>query len=289
MSTANVANDIRDKAEQVEAHARQAVRKASPWIVRLGRFGLVAKGLVYLIVGWLAVQAAIRGGGAGATDARGAFSSLLRQPYGTVMLAVLAVGLTGYMVWRITQALFNPEREPNDVKGWSKRLFRLGSGIVYGGLAVAAARLLVGVRSKDRAPSDWTAFVMAQPFGKWLVVIGGVCILGYGVFRIVKAWRGTLKDHLVLDGYAARARSAIVALGRFGQGARGVVFVVMGVFAFFAGLHTNPDEAKGIGETLASIARASYGPFLLGAVAAGLMAYGLFQFVEARYRRITVE
>jgi hypothetical protein len=204
-----------------------------------------------------------------------------------VLLGLMCFGLFAYMVWRLVQALFNPEREPQSFGGWSKRVFRFGSGILYGGLGVAAARLLVGTQVNRRTPSDWTAMVMRWPLGKWLVVAAGLAIVGFGMFRIYKAWEGELKKQLVLDAYAARARGWITGIGRLGQAARGVVFIVMGAFVFFAGLHTNPDEAKGIAEALGFIERAPYGPYLLGAVAAGLIAYGLFQFVEARYRRIS--
>jgi hypothetical protein len=288
MTTAGASQEVSEKVQRLEAQGRRAVRKASPWIVGLGRAGLVAKGMVYLIIGWLALQAAFYRQGELA-DQRGALQSVLRQRFGTVMLGLLCIGLFSYMVWRIVQALFNPEREPHDFKGWSKRAFRFGSGLIYGALAVAAARLLAGMQARRSTPSDWTAKVMALPLGKWLVVAAGLVVMGYGLFRIYKAWKGELKKQLVLDAYAARARTLITNLGRVGQAARGVVFVVMGVFAFFAGLHTNPHEAKGVAGALGSIERAPYGPYLLAVVAAGLIAYGLFQFIEARYRRIYAE
>ena len=278
--------DAGDKVRELEANGRAAVRKASPWIVRMGRIGLVAKGLVYVIVGWLAIQTAFYQQGE-VTDHRGALQSMLRQPFGVVLLGLMCFGLFAYMVWRIVQALFNPEREPQSLGGWSKRAFRFGSGIIYGGLGVAAARLIVGMQANRRTPSDWTAMVMRWPLGKWLVVAAGLGIVGFGMFRIYKAWEGELKKQLVLDAYAARVRGWITGIGRIGQAARGVVFIVMGAFVFFAGMHTNPEEAKGIAEALKFIERAPYGPYLLGAVAAGLIAYGLFQFVEARYRRIS--
>jgi hypothetical protein len=287
MSTAAKIEDAKAAAEHIGADARRAVRKVAPWIVYLGRFGLVAKGLVYVIVGWLAIQSARLGGQL--PDQQGALRSILRQPFGRTLLIVMSVGLFAYMIWRIVQAAFNPEQEPNTLGGWAKRAFRLGSGLIYGGLGVAAARLLVGMQAKRRSPSDWTEMVMSKPFGKWLVVAAGIAIAGLGAFRLYKAWEGELKKHLILDGYAARARAWITGLGRVGQAARGVVFIVMGLFAFFAGLHANPREAKGVAEALGAIERAPYGPYLLGAVAAGLIAYGLFQFVEARYRRIRAE
>ena len=289
MLTVRTKEDAKAEVQKLEGEARHAVRKASPWIVSLGRFGLVAKGAVYLIVGWLAIQAALGTGGE-VTDQRGALRSILRQPLGAVMLGLLCFGMFAYTLWRVVQAVANPEREPQDVKGWSKRLFRLGSGLVYGALGVAALRLLIGFqKSQDRSPSDWTAMVMRQPFGKWLVAAAGLAIAGYGLVRLYNAWQGRLKKQLVLDRYAARARAWLVGIGRAGQAARGVVFLIIGGYAFLAGLHTNPHEAKGVGEALRTIEHAPYGPYLLAAVATGLIAYGLFQFVEARYRRIRAD
>jgi hypothetical protein len=273
--------------DRIKNQAQHAMHDASPWIVRAGRFGLASKGVVYAIVGWLALQAARHG--QQPTDQRGALHNLLHQRFGTVLLGFLCVGLIAYMVWRLVQAMTNPENEPNDLKGWSTRAFRLGSGLIYGGLGIAAARLLVGMSTEHRTPSDWTAMLMRQPFGKWLVVAAGLCVSAYGAMRIYNAWNGVLKKQLVLDKYAAGVREWIVGIGRFGQAARGVVFVVMGGFVFFAGLHVNPDEAKGVADALKSIERAPYGPYLLVAVSLGLIAYGIFQFIEARYRRIRAQ
>jgi hypothetical protein len=288
MALVGSAPELKSQVRTLEADARRATRKVSPWIVRLGRAGLVAKGVVYLIIGTLALQAALGGGGA-LTDREGALRTVLRQPLGTVLLALLSAGLLAYMAWRVVQALTNPEREPHDMKGTFKRAFRFGSGIIYGALGLAAGRLLIGMQADDRQPSDWTALVMRQPFGKWLVAAAGLGIAGYGLVRLHHAWKGELKNQLVLDRYAARARAWLVGIGRAGQAARGVVFVIIGGYAFLAGLHTNPREAKGLGEALGVIERAPYGPYLLAAIAAGLTAYGLFQFIEARYRRIRAD
>lgn len=287
MTTAGT--QIAKPVDILHGHAKRVVRKAGPWIVRLGRFGLAAKGVVYLILGSLALQAGYQGRSRDVTDAQGAFVSLLRQPFGTLMLGILAAGLMAYMLWRVCQAALNPDDEPHNFSGWSKRVFRLSSGLVYGGLSVVAIRLLAGIRSHHHKPSDWTAMVMSHARGRWLVAAAGVCIAGYGLFRIYKALRGELKRQLILDGYAAHARAWIVWLGRLGQAARGVIFVVIGTGAYLAGLHTNPAEAQGVAEALRTIATAPYGPYLLAAVAAGLIAYGLFQFVEAIYRRIRPE
>ena len=240
----DVGDKVGDKVEELEAQGRKAVRKASPWIVRLGRIGLVAKGLVYVILGWLAIQAAFYRQGE-LTDQRGRCESVLRQPFGAVLLGVMCFGLFAYMVWRMVQALFNPEREPQTFGGWSKRIFRFGSGIIYGGLGVAAARLLVGMQAHRRTPSDWTAMVMRWPLGKWLVVAAGLAIVGYGMFRIYKAWQGELKKQLVLDAYAARAAAGSPASAGSARRRAASCSSSWASFAFFAGLHTNPERSQG--------------------------------------------
>jgi hypothetical protein len=288
MDRAGAATDVKASLQRAEAHARHAVRKASPWVGLLGRFGLVAKGCVYVVIGWIALQAAIHDGGH-VVDQRGALRQVFQHTFGTIMLAALTVGLFGYMTWCVARALFNPEREPHDLKGYSKRVFRAGSGIAYGGLGVAAARLLVGMRARHTSARDWSRWFMQQPFGKTLLAMIGIGIAVYGVTRVFKAWKGGLKEELVLEGVAGRVAHSILAMGRIGHGVRGVVFIIIGVFAVIAAAHANPEEAKGIAESLSYLAGKPYGPYLLGIVAVGLIAYGLFQFIEARYRRIQVD
>src|SRR4051794_26256345 len=162
MSTINAGTDINPQVQRLEAHARKAVRPASPWIVRLGRLGIVAKGLVYVIIGWLALQAAVYGGGR-FPDQRGALQSVLRQPFGAFMLGLISAGLFGYMAWRIVQAVCNPNREPHNFKGWSKRVFRVGSGVIYGMLGFAALRLLIGMQVHRTTPKDWSRMLLQQP------------------------------------------------------------------------------------------------------------------------------
>jgi hypothetical protein len=285
MSSSGVQGDVRKHLNTLEVQARNAVRKASPWIERLGRFGLAAKGAVYVIVGWLALHAAVRGA-MDVEDQQGAMRSVLRQPMGTVLLAVLACGLFAYTTWRLAEAAVNPEREPHTPGGWSRRAFRLGSGIAYGILAVAATRLLFKHHLHVHHASDWVAWLIGKPGGKWLVAATGSGVLVYGLVRVYKATRGELKRQLMLDGYAARARAWILGVGSIGQAARGIVFAVIGTFAFAAGLHANPHEAKGVKEALLFIEQRPYGALLLSLVSLGLIAYGMFQFVEARYRRI---
>lgn len=287
MSIAGNAQHVKHHIQRAEAEARQAVRKVSPWIERFARFGLVAKGFVYLVIGWLALRVAIIGGGK-FVDQRGAMRDVLHHTFGTVMLALLAVGLFGFTTWMLARALLNPERLPHEAKTYFKRIGWLFTAVVYGGLGVAAVRLIVGVHHESHPMKDWTRTLIGQPFGKWLVIGVGIGFVIFGACRVYMARRAAETDKLLLDHVAARARGAIVALVWLGEIARAVVFTIVGVFAISAGRHANPDEAKGVAEALAYISQKPYGPWMLGAVAAGLMAYGLYQFVEAKYRRIHV-
>jgi hypothetical protein len=288
MSVAGTAQDVKDHIRRAETQARDAVRGVSPWIARIGRFGLVAKGFVYVVIGWLALRVAIIGGGK-FVDQRGAMRDVLHHTFGTVLLGALAVGLFGFMTWMLARALLNPERLPHKAKAYFKRIGWLFTAVAYGGLGVAAVRLLVGVHHESHhRMRDWTRLLMSQPFGKWLVIALGVGFLVFGGFRLYTAKRCASTDGLLLDNLAARARGVIVALVWLGEISRAVVFTIIGLFTISAGWHANPSEAKGVAEALDYLSHKPYGPVLLGAVAAGLMAYGIYQFVEAKYRRIRV-
>ena len=264
--------------------------KLSPWIVRVVRVGFAAKGLVYLVIGTLALRAALGAGGS-TTDTRGALQAILRQPFGRVLLLATALGLAAYAAWRVVQAILNPERVPPGPRGLGTRLARFGSGVVYGSLAFAAVRMLIGfgrAMAEGREVRDWTRRAMMQPMGRWLVAAAGAGVIAYGLYQLFRAARGSFRRKLVFDGAGAKATASswMVRAGRIGIAARGFVFLLIGGFLLVAAMRIDPDEAKGLGGALAALARAPYGPLWLGTVAMGLVAYGLFQLVEARYRVI---
>jgi hypothetical protein len=285
MSIAGAAREVKEEIRHVEAEARDAVRKVTPWIARLARLGLVAKGFVYLVIGWLALRVAIIGGGKFVNQI-GAMRDVLHHTFGTVMLAVLAVGVFGLMLWMFAQAVLNPDRLPQVAKSYFKRIGWLISGVLYAALGVAAVRLLVNVHAKSYTTRDWTRLLMAEPLGKWLVVAVGIGFVVYGCVRIYMAKRCAATEDLLLDHLATRGRFVIVTLVWLGEVSRAVVFAIVGVYLILAGWHANPSEAKGVADALRYLASKPYGAVLLTAVAAGLIAYGLYQFVEARYRRI---
>lgn len=272
---------VKAAAGQAEAAAKDAAREAGPWVERLARMGYAARGIVYLIVGVVAAQAA-RGEG-GVTGQRGAFSEILNRPGGKFMLGLLAVGLLGYAVWRFVEAGLDPEHD-----GGKKRAVYALSGVIHAGLALTALRMALGSSGGGGGGSDsMTARLMAAPAGRWLVGAVALGIAGFGIYQIVKGWRADLDRRLNFSRLPSGTRVWAVRAARAGLAARGVVFMIIGFFLVQAALHSNPNESRDLAGALDALHDASYGPWLLGLVALGLIAYGLTEILKARYRRIT--
>lgn len=252
----------------------------------LARGGFVARGLIYGIVGILAVKLAVGDGGT-TTNQQGALKTVANQPFGKVLLILVAIGLGGYALWRFVHALLG--RGPEGSDSGFERLAALGSGIVYAGLCAIAVGILLGSGSNggsSGSASSTTAGVFGWPGGTWLVAIAGAVLIGIGLYQ---GYRGLTKDFLKDSKTAQmspRVRNWIEWIGSFGHLARMVVFGLVGVFMIKAAIDYNPDQAVGLDGALAKIAHASYGPFLLGLVAAGLIAFGVYSLSDARYRRI---
>jgi hypothetical protein len=270
---------------QVRRHTERAARKASPWIERMARVGYVAYGIVYVLVGALAVQAAFGGSGK-TTSQEGALRQVLLAPLGRILLAMIAIGLLAYATWRLFQGILDPENEGKGAKGFLKRVDHVLNGLFHAALAFSAGRLALGTGGGGGSPDDWTARLLAQPFGLWLAAIAGAVIVGAGLYQLYKAYKADFRDELESGEMSARERTWATRSGRLGYAARGVVFDVIGVFLIRAALQTDPDEARGLGGALETLARQPFGPYILGGVAIGLVAYGAFMFVMARYRRI---
>jgi hypothetical protein len=274
----------------VQTSAKRAAREAAPWIQRLARMGFAAKGLVYLIIGGLALRVALGEGGR-TTDSGGALRTILEQPYGAALLGIVAVGLAGYALWSFVQATLDPEGIGGGGKGTLARAAHAISGAIHTGLALQAARMAFGLRAGGDGGSraqDWTALVLAQPMGRWLVAAAGLAIAALGLVEGVRAYRTDLPKRLDLSGVGGSARAWIVRCGRMGMAARGVVFGLVGGFLLRAALTYDAGQARGLGGALDTLHQQAYGRWLLGLVATGLVAYGLFELVLARYRRITV-
>lgn len=265
---------------------RRAVREASPWIERLARIGFVAKAAVYIIVGGVAARVAFGLGGR-TTDPSGALITILRQPLGTALLGVLALGLLGYAAWLLLSAALDVEGRGSHLAGTVARLDAACRGIAHAALGVQAALIILGWRGKGgNIAREWTAWLLSAPLGAWLVGIGGAAVLGYGGSQLYRAIAGDLRKDLDLAALGDAAVRWATRFGRFGIAARGVTFSVIGFFLIRAALRYDPRQAKGVAEALRTLASRPSPPWLLGAVAVGLVSYGLYELFEARYRRI---
>lgn len=270
--------------------AGQITRAASPWIERLARFGYAAKGVVYVLIGSLAAAGAYKGGAP--TDSRGALTEIFRQPYGRVLLGVVAAGLAAYALWRLVQALRDTEDKGSDWKGLSIRFGYACIGFVYAGLGYSAVRLILGHgagKGSDQQSKEWTATFFALPFGRWLVGLGGLCVIGFGLYQCYKAFTAKFCEKWKRHQMSESARAMAMRAGQVGLTARGVVFAIIGIFLIQAALRARAEEARGLSGALLALEQRPYGPYVLGAVALGLVAYGLYMFVEARYRRMRID
>ena len=265
----------------------------SPWTERLGRLGLTARGVVYCLIGLLAVQVAT--GHNHKVDKDGALETLARQPLGKVLLVALAAGFAGYAAWRVTKAAVGAgeggKDRGRDPQGLAKRAGDVVAGLIYVSLFATAVRLVVkssgaSAGGGNQQEQSWTATLLEHSWGPWLVgIVGAGIIIGGAVL----AWRGLgqrFRKHLRTSEMRRWQRRWLPALGTFGYTARGIVVVLVGAFLVRAAWQFDPHEAVGIDGALKRLAVATWGPWLLGLVALGLASFGVFSFVEARWRKV---
>ena len=283
------AEAIADSAEQ---KAERITRAARPWIERLARFGYAAKGVVYVLIGSLAAYGAFKGSGDSATDSRGALTQVVHQPYGRTMLGVVAAGLAGYALWRVVQALRDTEDKGTSWKGLAVRAGYACIGVVYAGLSFSAVRLILGHgagKGSDETTKGWTAFALMFPLGQLFVGLVGLGVIGFGLWQCYKAFTAKFRKKWKRHEMSERARSLAKRAGQVGLVARGVVFGIIGLFLIQAAWWARAEEARGLSGALRALEQQPYGPYVLGAVALGLVVYGLYMFVEARYRRMIID
>ncbi|MGH1572690.1 DUF1206 domain-containing protein [Methylobacterium sp. P31] len=251
----------------------------------LARAGYGARGVVYCLVGGLAVLAALGAGGQAGGN-KSALASLLAQPFGRVWLGLIAVGLAGFALWRILEGVTDADRRGSSGKALAQRVGHVIGGFIYGGLALSAAQLTLGKRGgggDDNAVHDWTAWLLSEPLGQSLTGLVGLIVIGVGLAFLRKGWKGDVLERLSLP---TEVRRWAVPMGRLGFAARGVVFGLIGAFLILAAVHSSSAEVKGLAGALQVLRAQPYGWILLAVTAAGLFAFGVFGLVQARYRHI---
>lgn len=264
------------------------MRDVAPWVERLARVGYGAKALLYITIGILAAKAALGVGGR-KTDTEGALRLVHGMTFGRVMLLVVAAGLLGYALWRLVEAIMDPDGRGAGPKGLAMRAGFAIRGLFHGALGIGALRLAYNEKSagsRDQA-RGWTAFVLEMPGGELLVWVGAAGVAGYGVYQLYRAYVPKLGRHLNLSQLSVQTRAWVVGVSRFGIAARGIVFCLIGFFLGRAAARHDAGHVGGIRESLTMLESIGRWPF--AAVALGLIAYGVYELVNARYRRIRVE
>ncbi|GLQ55897.1 DUF1206 domain-containing protein [Devosia nitrariae] len=248
------------------------------------RLGYAARGVVYLLLGGFALASAFWGGG-GSEDTSGALSGLLRAPFGRIWLGLVAFGLLGYVLWKLAQGLLNADNVDDDAKGFLNRAGQLVSAGANLFLMLTAARLAWsgGGGGNSNGEESASAWVLQQPFGPLLLGLVAAGVIAAALVQIWYGGSGRYRDRLHLP---AEHRTWMDRACKFGLIARGVVIAIIGGFLGYAAFTVSPEQAGGVAEALAYVRGLPFGPWLYGAIALGLMAFGVYGLIEARYRSI---
>jgi hypothetical protein len=274
-----------------EEHVRAEAERGGGWYAALARTGLVAKGVSFAIVGVLALKLALGDGGK-ATSRQGALHSLAGSSFGKVLLVLLAIGFASYALWRFVQAFAEREEEggeKGEAKKWGKRAGYIGRGLIYAALTFSTVKILAGSgggQSQNAKAHKTTAVVLSWPAGTWIVGIAGAVVIGVGLWNLYRGVARKFEDRWK-SSMSHTARTWGGRAGVVGHVARAVVFALIGVFVIKAAVDYNPKDAIGLDGALQKLAQASYGPYLLGLTAVGLIGYGLYCLVDARYRDVS--
>jgi Domain of Unknown Function (DUF1206) len=265
--------------------ATAAVREAgeSKWVDRLARVGLAARGLVYLIIAVLAGQIAF-GDRSQRADEHGAFQTLAQNGWGKAVLWVAVVGFLGYALWLATDALWGHRGEPERLERVAAKTESAGKVVFYVFLAILALQVVTGGNSSGG--ETLTADVLGMTGGQVLVVVAGAVVIGIAAVQVWRGVKASFTRHLDLARLSPTARRGVVAFGRVGYFARGIVFALVGVLVIAAALTFDPDKARGFDAALREFAGQPYGPWLLTVIAVGLGCFGAYSFAEARFRRL---
>jgi hypothetical protein len=267
--------DVSDEAQRLGRRADN-----SEWTDRAVRVGMVAYGIVHLTIAWLGIQLAL-GDHSGSASRNGALKQLAQQPFGKVVVWVVAVGMFLLVLWKLLEAFIDFTLE-DGAKKVAKPATNVFKAIVYGTLGVSAVHVATGSKSKSKT-TDYTAKLMDQPFGRWLVGLVGLAIIGYGVYLAYRGWSEKFLEHLDPEGRSGDTGKAYKLFGKLGYIAKGIAIGVIGVLFVYAAIDHSAKKSGGLDQALHKILQQPFGPVLLFAISVGIGCYGLFCFARARH------
>lgn len=288
----SINSKIRDPIVSLKQDVQHVARHSatSPFMESLMRLGYLARGLVYGIIGLLALQVVLGRGGA-LTDTQGAIVALGKSPLGSAMLVLVLVGLVGYGLWGLVRAIADPLHEGTDAAGIAERIGNGLSGISYLLLALLTYGLITGGASAAQSGAQtaqlqqFAGTILSKPWGQWVIALLAVIVIGVGLLQIYQGFHPDFGLQFKSYALSGQQRKWIERMGRFGAAARGLVFSLIGFFLGQAAANNDPSRAKGIEGVLASILGQPFGPVLLGVVAVGLIAFGVFSGLSGVWLR----
>lgn len=255
----------------------------TPAFRALSRIGLVARAVIYMLIGWIAILVAI-GHSSHQPNQEGALQLLAGKPYGSVSLWILGIGFAGYALWRLSEAAFGVAGEGS---GAGPRAKSLARAVVYAFLSYLTFKVLAhSAGNETRKQQDLTASVMRHPGGQWLVAIVGLIVVAVGVALIAQGLRRTFMKYLMTSSMSAKVRRVVERLGQIGVTARGVVFAITGALVVDAAVTFKPSKSGGLDKALLTLRGQPFGEFLLLVVAVGLVIFGVYGLAEARWRKV---
>jgi fumarate reductase subunit D len=266
-----------------------AVKRAagSPLLRLLERLGYATRGALYAAMGFLALGIALRLGGGQATDLSGSLLFLIANPYGKVVLIIMAVGLAAYSLWGFIRAVYDPLHRGSDASGYMARLGFVTSALSYAALVILALQILIGSAGASGDSTQKTiASILIHPGGGTLTIVIGLIAVGIALGQFLEAYRAGFARDLKGAEMSERERTMAIRLGRFGMFARGVSFLVIGWFLVQAGRHHDASQVQGFGGAFTFLLGQPFGRVLLGLVALGFVALGLYSFACARWVRL---
>jgi hypothetical protein len=266
--------------------AREAL--ASDWFDIYARLGYAAKGVTFGVIGIMMARVAF-GERSERADFAGAMEELSAQPLLAGLLILLSIGMMGYATWRILQGVFDLEREGSDLIGLGKRAVYVVIGLTYLFFAAYAVGILAGWSTEEGEIQDWTATILGWPFGRWIIGAAGVAVLIGALTELWSALSRRFQVELGRDDISGLERAGLLVAGCAGHAGRSIIYGAAGIFAIRAALDFDPDEARGIADTIRELADQPFGPLLAGLGAAGFITYGIYYCMLARHHHLPNE
>lgn len=274
---------------KIKAEAKTAGQKAaySPLMEALARLGYGVRGLLYIMMGFLALQVTIGKGGS-PTDMKGAIAAIGKQPGGMILLWVVLVGLISYSLWGVVRGVFDPLHKGYDMKGLLARGGFLFSAATYALLVPGTYGLITGAGSTSNSGATQQSMskIMASPLGHWAIGLIGLAVIAGGVHQIYQGFNNSFDKQFQTYAMSAKEVKIATQLGRFGTATRGLIFALIGVLLALAVYQSNPNQAIGIDTVLKTILSQPFGIWLLAIVAVGLMAFGVYSMLSAAWFRL---